>query len=366
MPSFDIVKDIKAGSSFRIEQVKSGFDLQTDHIKEHFVGNIDIEDKNWNVGLIVGRSGTGKSTIAKEVFSEYYYEPHMFGDKAIIDEMPTGISYKDITHTFTSVGFSSPPSWLKPYHVLSNGEQMRVNLAYAILEGKECICFDEFTSVVDRTVAKVCSYAISKAVRRLNKKFIAVSCHDDILDWLEPDWVYDTNSQSYTFRGHIRSRPEIKLDIYQTEGDKKDPWKIFSKYHYLNENLNNGIKQFIGYMEGSPVCHTGILQMPARPGKKRIHRLVVLPDYQGIGIGSKFITEIAEHYKKSGDVIYLQTSSPALLNSMRKLKSWVHFRSGRVGVTKSLLKLVGRDVGNLLQCSSGSRVTYSFKYIGGA
>ena len=76
---------------------------------------------------------------------------------------------------------------------------MRMDLARCILEEKDQIVFDEFTSVVDRVVAKTASFAISKAVRKLNKKFIAVSCHKDIIEWLEPDWVFDTEKQKFFF-----------------------------------------------------------------------------------------------------------------------------------------------------------------------
>lgn len=111
--------------------------------------------------------------------------------------MPKGKSITDIEKAFTSVGFASPPSWLKPYGVLSNGEKMRCDLARAILEDNELIVFDEFTSVVNREVAKTSSYAISKAVKSANKKFIAVACHKDIIEWLEPDWIYDTDSHNF-------------------------------------------------------------------------------------------------------------------------------------------------------------------------
>jgi len=57
---------------------------------------------------------------------------------------------------------------------------MRVDIARAILMDKPIIVFDEFTSVVDREVAKISSYAIQKAVRRTNKQFIAVTCHYDV------------------------------------------------------------------------------------------------------------------------------------------------------------------------------------------
>lgn len=199
MPSFNIVKKVNLDDtqSFRVSSVINNFDLDLNHIHEHFQGNIDIEDMDWNVGLIVGGSGSGKSTIARQLFPDNYIEEHDYTASAVIDDMPKGKSVKDIEKMFTSVGFASPPSWLKPYSVLSNGEKMRVDLARAILDDNDLIVFDEFTSVVNREVAKTASHAISKAVRKLDKQFVAVACHKDILEWLEPDWVYDTDEKSF-------------------------------------------------------------------------------------------------------------------------------------------------------------------------
>ena len=214
MPNFDIVKEANPELTFRVASVMSAFDLQTEKVVERFKGNIDIENKEWNVGLIVGSSGTGKSTIAKTCFPNEYVHKFEYKAKSVVDDMPENKSIKEITRAFTSVGFSSPPSWLKPYHVLSNGEKMRVDLARCILEDKEMFVFDEFTSVVDREVAKTGSYAISKAVRRLNKKFIAVSCHRDIIDWLEPDWIYDTDKQQFFFVKISTKNRKSKSTLY--------------------------------------------------------------------------------------------------------------------------------------------------------
>lgn len=199
MPHFNIVKEVKPDNTFRVNSVINNFDLDVEHINEHFAGDIAIENVDWNIGLIVGSSGTGKSTIAKECFGDNYIKGYEYTAKSVIDDMPKNKSIKDVELTFTSVGFATPPSWLKPYAVLSNGEKMRCDLARSILEERDIVVFDEFTSVVNREVAKTASYAISKAIRRKNKKFVAVACHKDIIEWLEPDWIYDTDEKRFFF-----------------------------------------------------------------------------------------------------------------------------------------------------------------------
>ena len=148
--------------------------------------------------LYGGGSGTGKTTIAKELFGDQMISGFEYNAKSVVDDMPKNCDMAEIEKMFYSVGFGSVPSWMKPYSVLSNGEKMRVDLARALLE-KDFVVFDEFTSVVDRQVAQTASLAISKAIRRSQKRFIAVSCHSDIIEWLEPDWVFDTNEMTGFF-----------------------------------------------------------------------------------------------------------------------------------------------------------------------
>lgn len=197
MPNFDIVRVVKPKKTYRVASVMGTFDLQTENIKEHFSGNINLP-KDWSVGLIVGNSGTGKTTIAKELFPDAYITNFEYTKETILDDMPKERSVNEITRAFCSVGFSSPPSWLKPYDVLSNGEKMRCDLARAILSDDELFVFDEFTSVVDRNVARIGSFAMQKAIRKQkNKRMIAVTCHFDVEDWLLPDWVFNTNDMTF-------------------------------------------------------------------------------------------------------------------------------------------------------------------------
>lgn len=201
MPTFDILRETSPQKSFRVDAVRSMFDLADAVVRERFAGNLDIENRDWNVGVIYGASGSGKSTVARELFPDAYIAGFDYSAPSIMDDMPKDCDIKSIVKIFNSVGFSSPPSWLKPYSVLSNGEKMRVDLARSILENRDLICFDEFTSVINREVAKIGSFAIQKAIRKMGRRFVAVSCHDDILDWLEPDWEYRMDDGCFFLSG---------------------------------------------------------------------------------------------------------------------------------------------------------------------
>jgi len=217
MPHFDIVKKNVPEVTFRTSKLQADYDIKFEHSIEHFVGDIE-PPQNWHIGVIVGGSGTGKTTIAKELFSGQYVSKFEYTHKSVIDDMPQG-NMKDIEQMFYAVGFGSVPSWLKPYSVLSNGEKMRVDLARALLE-QDQVCFDEFTSVVDRQVAETMCIATNKAIKRTGKQFIAVTCHYDVLDWLEADWIFDTNVMQMVFHiAHDRNINTLSENVGVKNGE---------------------------------------------------------------------------------------------------------------------------------------------------
>lgn len=335
MPTFDIIKEVKPNKTFRVASVIGKFDLQSENIVEHFKGDIDISD-NWQVGLIVGKSGTGKTTIAKQLFENAYITSYEYTNETVLDDMPKECSVEQITLAFNSVGFSSPPSWLKPYSVLSNGQKMRVDLARAILEENELFVFDEFTSVVDRNVAQIGSFAMQKAIRKTNKKFIAVTCHFDVQDWLLPDWVFNTDTMTFqSFEGQKKNRPEIKFEIFNY-GDKSI-WKMFSKHHYLSHSHNNAANVFIATVNDEVAGFLSVFHFPHSKIKniKKVHRLVVLPDYQGAGIGLRMLNEIGKLYKDEKWRYTITTSAPSLINALKKSNKWNCYKFNRSSETSS-------------------------------
>lgn len=359
MPAFNIIRQVNPKKTFRIASIMGTFDLESENIKEHFVGDIKLPE-NWQIGLIVGNSGTGKTTIAKELFPKSYITKFDYSEEAVIDDMPKNCNVDTICKAFNSVGFSSPPSWLKPYSVLSNGEKMRVDLAHAMLLENDLFVFDEFTSVVDRNVAKIGSFAMQKAIRKTNKKFIAVGCHFDIEEWLLPDWVFDTNSMTFRLcEEQKKNRPKFEFKIYETS-EKQYYWQMFNKYHYLSHSHNNAAKVFIATMNDNICAFCSVLHLPHPIAKniKKIHRLVVLPDYQGIGLGVIFLNEIAKIIINDGNRCTITTSAPSLINSLKINKTWNCTHFGRLMAKTGLLHGLNNKTSN-----SKNRITASFEYI---
>lgn len=153
----------------------------------------DMEAMNkddWNILLICGKSGSGKSTILREIYGdvkpiEYDY------DKCVISQFPR-LSEEEACDLLSSMGLSSVPTWLRKPQELSNGERARLDIAKAIYDANGgIVVLDEYTSVVNRTAAKSMSHALQRYVRQKGLKVIIASCHFDIIEWLQCDYMFN-------------------------------------------------------------------------------------------------------------------------------------------------------------------------------
>ncbi|MBX9652076.1 ABC transporter ATP-binding protein [bacterium] len=358
MPSAHLLKTVPVHRSARVIQLEGMFDLPpSQQSKKEWNVSLPIEERAWNIGLIVGPSGSGKTTIAHAFFGASIIRGFDWPtDQSILDGFDPVLSIKEVTGLLSSVGFSSPPGWLKPFHVLSNGEQFRCTIARALAEPLEMVVVDEFTSVVDRTVARIGSAAIAKGIRKRGTKFIALSCHEDILDWLSPDWIYRTDESTFSWRS-LRPRPSIELQIRQTD---RSAWRTFHHHHYLSGNLSQSARCFIGEVEGHPAAFTAVLfwPHPTRSGWRE-HRTICLPDFQGVGIGNGMSEFVASLFRATGRPYRSVTSSPAMIRHRARSPHWKMTRSPSRIASEPRLRQFRRS-------SSIRRMTASFEYVGPA
>jgi ABC-type thiamine transport system ATPase subunit len=367
-----IHRSIEVAQTPRVLQMSGMFDVPPTERSER-VWDVEIcIPETWSVGVIVGASGDGKSTIAGEFFGDKLVAGHEWpGDKSILDGFPAAMSIKDITGMLSSVGFSSPLAWLRPFRVLSNGQQFRVNLARTLAEAtidKQMKVVDEYSSVVDRTVAQIGSAAVAKTVRRYGLQFVAVTCHADVIDWLEPCWVYDvarnelqTSGGNDASRGSVRrwERPPIELKIIRAD---RSAWDRFKPHHYLSGDLHKGAACFVGLVKDQPAVFTAVLHFPHPTNSGwREHRTVCLPDFQGVGIGNAMSEHVASLYAATGKPYTSTTSSPAMIRHRMRSPHWRMKR-------KPGLATVHRGGASTGMRSTGShaRITASFEYVGPA
>lgn len=194
-------QEVPAYESYAAERTRGLYNVGADDGRR-FKLDVDIpvgtrELDSWQIGAIVGPSGSGKSSILRELAAEGWTEQqHKWGDAPIIEELNNLATYAKATAALAAVGLGSVPSWLRPRGVLSMGEGFRADMAKLLLEtadGEATVLLDEFTSVLDRQVAQVGAGAFARSWRRVEGRHIVLfSCHYDILEWVQPDWWLDT------------------------------------------------------------------------------------------------------------------------------------------------------------------------------
>ena len=173
------------------------FDLQDGEDYSVQINDNIVLPTNWNIGLIYGASGSGKSTLLKEKFGYTDSEFAWDNSISIISNFgKIGATPKEASMALCAVGLSTIPSWIRPYSALSTGEKARANLAISLLDfelngNSEYLCYDEFTSTVNRQVAMSMATSVRKYIIKHNLKVVFASCHYDIISALKPQWVYN-------------------------------------------------------------------------------------------------------------------------------------------------------------------------------
>lgn len=352
--------------SYRAARVKSLFNVESGANWSR-LENLPVEDHPWQIGVIVGPSGSGKTSMGRAFGAEW--KPLWPERKPIIDAIaPTG-DFDQVTGALSAVGLGSVPAWLRPYHVLSGGERFRADLARLVCERPSIAVMDEFTSVVDRQIARIGSGAFAKAWRRGPGQVVLLTPHYDVLEWLQPDWVFDTASGQYE-RGCLRRRPPIDVDIWQTGWEH---WPAFEPHHYLKLPKMIAATNYVATVEGELVAHVAF---STRPGlvEARACRLVVMPEWQGAGVGMRFLNTVCamwaagqNRYAKPMPTLF-HTSHPGLCAALRRDPAWTQVsgslhgdnrqrcvESMKASVAKGLMAASGAGYGGHFRAVQGFR-----------
>ncbi len=375
MPSIDFVVETKISRSGRARQLEAMFDVPAaEKCSIRWQGDFPIEGDDWNVGLIVGPSGSGKTSIARQTFGNHYHPQLHWNGASVIDDFSAALSIDAISKACQAVGFNTIPAWLRPYSVLSNGEKFRVEMARRLLELPDPIVVDEFTSVVDRQVAQIGAHAVQKFARREKRRFVAISCHYDIIDWLQPDWIFEPASMHFARRG-LQRRPSLDVTICRVSYAF---WRLFAPFHYLTNDLHRAARCFCLFVGGRPASFGAMLHRP-HPKVRDImglSRLVTLPDWQGLGLAMILSDKLGAAYKAIGKRMHTYPAHPSLIRSYDHSEMWTmqkkpgHFSSltgnqdprfhGRVDMRGSPSKKSTREGG------FGQRPCAVFEYRGPA
>tara|TARA_R110002096_G_scaffold12207_3_gene44302 strand:+ start:328 stop:1419 length:1092 start_codon:yes stop_codon:yes gene_type:complete len=293
--------------------VAEAFDYSFDGVSTFTPPAFTLPDNDFSIGLIVGPSGSGKSTLLANIGSAQRVSWQR--QKAIVSQFGSSV---DAQERLAAVGLNSVPSWFKPFHVLSTGEKFRADLARRL---GDFAVVDEFTSVVDRTVAKSCSNAVQRYIHKKGLKGVVFSsCHYDIVPWLQPCWVFDTATGGFLPRGSLQ-RPKIKITL---EPCGVSAWSMFSRHHYLTEKINKAAWCWVALWGEEVVGFTSSLAFPCGTIKKatRGHRTVILPDFQGLGLGVRISDAMAALMTAKGYRQFSKTTHPRLGEYRNKSPLW--------------------------------------------
>jgi ABC-type lipoprotein export system ATPase subunit/GNAT superfamily N-acetyltransferase len=318
--------------------------------------------------LIVGTSGSGKSTILRSLGE--HTQPKIELYNTVIENFSTPERGEEL---LLACGLRSIPTWFRLPHTLSNGEHHRFEMATSIDQSISTI--DEFTSVVDRDTAKSLAYSIRKHYdqRGTDEPLYIASCHRDIIEWLDPEWVYDTDLQKLDNRRllhRLGGRPKLTLTIRSTGPQY---WDMFKRHHYLDTRMSRSVHCYVLLLGDKPIGFHAAIHSTNRDIHSywRGHRTVILPEFQGMGIGTAFSDAIAEIYVSRGMRYFSKTAHPSFGEHREKSPLWratstnKKSRKGSYLLKDGSIRAMPGYGGNAqIALRDADRVCYSHEYVG--
>lgn len=271
---------------------------------------------SWSIGALCGPSGSGKSVNMRNLGCEVVIQwrhgtpIHEQADSALLDIVLLPLAAQQ-----------------RCYDDLSTGQKMQADLARQLAAGGR-ILVDEFTSVLDRTLAAALCISVESYVRRMNLQLIVATVHLDILQQLQPDWYFRSDSaQLMTFSKGTCDRPAVpapcmdyfrppvrSFTVSQLGGAKrtKEVFQAhFAQHHYLKQGLPAMWGLIVRDESGTAVAFHAVAWFTGCKAPREA-RVVVLPEYQGMGLGTRLSDLVGQLCLQSGYTMYAKTKHPRL------------------------------------------------------
>lgn len=148
---------------------------------------------------------------------------------------------------------------------------------------------------------------------------------------------------------------------------KKLLWERFSPYHYLTDSLNTSARCWVAAWGDDLVAFTAAITMPSGTLQNawREHRTVVLPDYQGLGLGAVLSDWLGQHFVDDGKRFYSRTTHPRLAEYRRGSGLWRETKkSGKQQHRDRWKQGPAGGKGGKFRNLDAVRPAYSFEYVG--
>jgi GNAT superfamily N-acetyltransferase len=150
-----------------------------------------------------------------------------------------------------------------------------------------------------------------------------------------------------------RFRPPVELSL----SVRRSLWQIFRQHHYLSGSLASTARCYTATYQDRPIAFIAVVHTHMKTRYYRVTRLVVLPDYQGIGVGKRLLNFIAELCTSQTKVpFYILTSNPHIIQG--NIENWKITRYGHASRGRENAR-INKEIRSSI---SRKRITVSLKY----
>lgn len=176
----------------RVLEIAEAFGLGLDDKEFVVFDNQPLEIEQGDVVYITGQSGSGKSTVLRELAAQMAPLGVADIDKIALDERvplidQIGKTTSDALNYLSIAGLNDAYLFIRKPQELSDGQRYRFRLAKIIESGAKVWVADEFLAVLDRTTAKVIAFNLQKVARKVGATLIVATTHTDMVNDLAPN-----------------------------------------------------------------------------------------------------------------------------------------------------------------------------------